>query len=57
MITMDATRPRRTRDRARQKWYARHRQQRFARFLGFPLSDPAASHAGFAGSDRVSLMR
>jgi hypothetical protein len=40
---MDATRPRRKRDRARQKWYARHRQQRFARFLGFPLGDPAAS--------------
>jgi hypothetical protein len=33
---MDATRARRTRDRARQKWYARYRQQRFARFLGFP---------------------
>ena len=47
---MDATRPRRTRDRARQGWYARHRQRRFARFLGFSLSDPAASHAGFAGS-------
>jgi hypothetical protein len=42
---MDATRPRRTRDRARQKWYARYRQQRFARFLGFPLNDPATSHA------------
>jgi hypothetical protein len=33
--TMDATRARRTRDRARQAWYARHRQWRFARFLGF----------------------
>ena len=32
---MDATRTRRTRDRARQTWYARWRQQRFARFLGF----------------------
>jgi hypothetical protein len=32
---MDATRARRTRDRARQKWYARYRQLRFARFLGF----------------------
>ena len=32
---MDATRARRTRDRARQQWYARHRQWRFARFLGF----------------------
>ena len=35
---MDATRRRRTRDRARQEWYARERQRRFARFLGF-LSD------------------
>jgi hypothetical protein len=32
---MDATRRRRTRDRARQQWYARQRQRRFARFLGF----------------------
>ena len=42
---MDATRPRRTRDRARQRWYARYRQQRFARFLGFSPSESAASHA------------
>jgi hypothetical protein len=33
---MDGTRPRRTRDPARRRWYARHRQARFARFLGFP---------------------
>jgi hypothetical protein len=32
---MDATRARRTRDRARQRWYASQRQRRFARFLGF----------------------
>jgi hypothetical protein len=32
---MDATRTRRTRDGARQAWYACHRQWRFARFLGF----------------------
>ncbi len=32
---VDATRTRRTRDRARQDWYARQRQWRFARFLGF----------------------
>ena len=32
---MDATRTRRTRDPARQTWYASHRQRRFARFLGF----------------------
>jgi DNA-directed RNA polymerase specialized sigma24 family protein len=33
--TMDATRSRRTRDRARQAWYAGQRQRRFARFLAF----------------------
>ena len=32
---MDGTRARRTRDKVRQAWYARHRQRRFARFLGF----------------------
>jgi hypothetical protein len=32
---MDATRRRRTRDRARRHWYARERQRRFARFMGF----------------------
>ena len=32
---MDATRARRTRDRVRQAWYARWRQLRFARHLGF----------------------
>ena len=38
---MDATRTRRTRDRARQAWYASHRQRRFARFMGFlGLRDP-----------------
>jgi hypothetical protein len=31
---MDATRPRRTRDRARRRWYAGQRQRRFARFMG-----------------------
>ena len=38
---MDATRPRRTRDRARQQWYAGQRQRRFARFMGLvpPRSD------------------
>lgn len=30
---MDATRPRRTKDHARQAWYARYRQRRFARFM------------------------
>jgi hypothetical protein len=32
---MDGTRPRRTRDAARQRWYAAHRCRRFARMLGF----------------------
>jgi hypothetical protein len=32
---MDATRRRRTKDWVRQQWYARERQRRFARFLGF----------------------
>ncbi|WP_165226719.1 hypothetical protein [Aquisphaera insulae] len=36
---MDARRSRRTRDRARQSWYAYYRQVRFARFLGFPTGD------------------
>jgi hypothetical protein len=40
---MDATRPRRTRDRARQAWYARHRQWRFARFLGLLTSSGRAA--------------
>ena len=44
---MDATRRRRTRDRARQAWYAACRQRRFARFLGFlgaGSASPAVSH-------------
>ncbi len=32
---MDATRSRRTRDAARQRWYAAWRTRRFARLLGF----------------------
>jgi hypothetical protein len=32
---MDATRMRRTRDTARQRWYSTCRCRRFARFLGF----------------------
>jgi len=42
---MDATRARRTRDRARQAWYARHRQRRFARFPGFPRAVPTECKA------------
>ena len=45
---MDATRTRRTRDRARKAWYGLHRQRRFARFLGF---SPAA--AGEAKAPRA----
>ncbi|HMB03861.1 MAG TPA: hypothetical protein VKP69_09010, partial [Isosphaeraceae bacterium] len=40
VASMDATRARRTKDRARRQWYARHRQRRFARFLGFATKDP-----------------
>jgi hypothetical protein len=54
---MDATRPRRTRDRARQQWYASQRQRRFARFLGVvaPTGAPmvprvTAPQHGAAGS-------
>jgi hypothetical protein len=46
---MDGTRARRTRDRARQGWYARHRQWRFARFLGFPVG-PEAHVAGMSAA-------
>ena len=50
---MDATRRRRTRDCARQCWYARWRALRFARHLGFSPAPavarkpgtPAARHA------------
>jgi len=35
---MDATRPRRIRDSARQGWYARWRSVRFARHFGFSPS-------------------
>jgi hypothetical protein len=45
MTTMDATRRRRTRDRARRRWYARERQRRFARFMGFVSGVPAAPRA------------
>jgi hypothetical protein len=50
-MIVDGTRARRTRDRARQAWYASYRQRRFARFLGFddqPRS-PASSQAADAG--------
>jgi hypothetical protein len=40
---MDATRSRRTSDRARQAWYASHRQRRLAPLLGFPASRAPAT--------------
>ena len=45
---MDATRPRRTRDRARQQWYAGQRERRFARFMGVvpPRSDDETRREG-----------
>jgi hypothetical protein len=46
---VDGTRARRPRDRARQAWYARHRQRRFARFLGFIERAPALPPAAGAG--------
>jgi hypothetical protein len=49
---VDGTRARRTRDRARQAWYARHRQRRFARFLGFDVRDPVSPPA--AGTGRAA---
>jgi hypothetical protein len=36
---MDGSRSRRRKDRARQAWYARHRQFRFARWMGFTGAD------------------
>ena len=53
---MDATRARRTRDRARQKWYARYRQQRFARFLGFAqgAAGQAAAPVGRAAREYIN---
>jgi hypothetical protein len=52
---MDATRSRRTRDRARQVWYARQRQRRFARFLGF--TPGAAEGEDLVGEDRKEIVR
>jgi hypothetical protein len=45
---MDGTRPRRTRDPARRRWYSRWRATRFARHLGFlPQPGPRASDSQF----------
>jgi hypothetical protein len=48
---MDATRTRRTRDRARQAW---HRQWRFARFLGFLTSSGPATEQWPAPGPTIS---
>ena len=45
---MDATRRRRTRDRARQQWCAHERRRRFARFMGFVSGAPEAPRADFS---------
>ncbi len=47
---MDGTRPRRTKDRARQQWYAGQRRRRFARFMGViaPRSDDETRCDGLA---------
>ncbi len=47
---MDGTRKRRTRDKARQAYYARHRQRRFARFLGFDVKAADAPPPAGAGA-------
>ena len=51
---MDATRPRRTRDRARQQWYSSHRQRRFARLMGVirPGSDDQTRRDGLRAALR-----
>jgi hypothetical protein len=51
---MDATRSRRTRDRVRQRWYARQRQRRFARLLGFV---PGAAGEDLVGEVRKEIVR
>jgi hypothetical protein len=49
VAAMDGTRARRTKDRARRRWYARHRQWRFARFLGFAGKDLGRDQDGRVG--------
>jgi hypothetical protein len=47
---MDATRSRRSRDDARQRWYARWRALRFARHLGFVQTEHAGQPLGPPGA-------
>jgi hypothetical protein len=49
---MDATRSRRTRSSARQRWYAAWRARRFARHLGFAPT-PATHKAGASAFRRA----
>jgi hypothetical protein len=56
ILTMDATRTRRTKDRARQAWYARHRQRRFARFLGFTQDAAAAAGCRWRQADPAAQL-
>jgi hypothetical protein len=51
---VDGTRARRTRDKARQVWYASQRQRRFARFLGFDDKPRDAASPLKAGAGRAS---
>jgi hypothetical protein len=53
---MDGARTRRTRDRARQAWYAGQRQRRFARFLGF-LDSRGSDIEHLTSQGRVILPR
>ncbi len=50
---MDATRPRRTRNSARQNWYAHWRSVRFARHMGFrtPTEAPQSESQRDSGLD------
>ena len=51
---MDATRPRRIRDSARQGWYARWRSLRFARHFGFSPAATAAKPPAAAPPQRCA---
>jgi hypothetical protein len=55
MTMMDATRSRRTKDRARQQWYAHERRRRFARFLGFTPGAPEAPRADPSRSPMIVI--
>src|SRR5262249_3095305 len=53
---MDATRPRRTRDDGRKRWYASHRRRRFARFVwGLSLVQAPSPAQGRSREDHTAL--